>query len=150
MHLLQKPASAKTVVARKRPRDLISLPFLITQCLPTFIGLRHPRAEKHTFSAPIGEPTAICFKVWWHFENAFLVIYWRTHWLAAPLSVVNDTLGCRGTPVGNYCITCVLWSSIVFDIRRTRTEDLGVFFFLYEKRILQKFLNFRISFDMKF
>jgi len=47
---------------------------------------------------PSDEPTAIWFEVWWHFQNVSLMMYWKTSWLAAPLSIGN------GAAVGGHCV----------------------------------------------
>jgi len=70
----------------------------LQQCFPTFLSLRHPTEKK--ISAPIGEPIAI-----WLLN---LMTFWKcifNDFLAAPLSIVNGTLACRGPPVGNRCFT---------------------------------------------
>jgi len=52
--------------------------FTLSQCFPTFRLAETYRSEMQ-FAAPGGEPIANCFKVWWHFENVFLMIYWKTY-----------------------------------------------------------------------
>ena len=52
---------------------------VLMQCFPTFCGLRFPTEEKYKFAAPNGNLIAICFKVWWHLENVFLIMYWKIY-----------------------------------------------------------------------
>jgi len=66
---------------------------------------------------PSGEPIAICFKIQWHFENVFLMIYWKTSFPAAPLSIVNGTLECRGTRLQTIVLNSMTHS--IFDFSKS-------------------------------
>jgi len=67
----------------------ISKARLARAVFPNLLGLRHPTEKR--IAAPSGGPIAICFKIQWHFENVFLMTYWKMSFLAALLRIVNGT-----------------------------------------------------------
>ena len=44
---------------------------------PFCLGFRYPYRKEVKYAAPNGEPITIRFKVWWQFENVFLMMCWK-------------------------------------------------------------------------
>ena len=76
----------------------------LDQRFPTCLGLRHPAEENYILRHPVANPILLqgLMTVWKCIFNSIL----KNASVAAPLGIVNGTLGCRGTPVGNHCTRC--------------------------------------------
>ena len=93
---------------------------ILSQCFTTFSDLRHP-TEGNIISgtqwALSRDPNAICFKVWWHFENSVFDDILKNALARGTPEYRKWHLGCCGIPVGNHCSKCFMGRPAISEMK---------------------------------